>query len=95
MSWLWRRWKDISVLANYWKIFTRNLIYLSRCSRGVQKVNPDGFQWFDLTDQTEDEILSKSLIAEKKLNTLIDECIKENKINNNKIALVGFSQGDA
>ena len=59
----------------------------------VCKVNPAGFQWFDLMDQSEDEILSKSLIAEKKLNLLINELIKENKMDNIKVALVGFSQG--
>ena len=44
-------------------------------------------------DQTSDEILSKSLIAENKLNKFIDEVIEQNKIKINKIALVGFSQG--
>ena len=38
----------------------------------VCKVNPPGFQWFDLMDQTDDEILSKSLIANK-LNNFINE----------------------
>ena len=44
-------------------------------------------------DQTNDEILSKSLIVEKKLNLFIDEVVKKNKIDNKKVALVGFSQG--
>ena len=57
------------------------------------KLMPSGFQWFDLMDQSEDEILSKSLIAENKLNKFIDEVIEKNKISSKKIALVGFSQG--
>ena len=85
--------KDISVLANYWKNFLPETLFVCPDAPEVFKVNPAGFQWFDLTDQTEEEILSKSLIAEKKLNILIDECTMKNKINNNKIALVGFSQG--
>ena len=44
-------------------------------------------------DHTEEEILSKSLIAEQKLNFLIDEIIEINNIKEEKIAMVGFSQG--
>ena len=80
--------KDISVLANYWKNFLPETLFVCPDAPEVCKVNPAGFQWFDLTDQTEEEILSKSLIAEKKLNTLIDECARENKINNKCVILV-------
>ena len=85
--------KDISVLANYWKNFLPNTLFICPNAPEACKVSPSGFQWFDLTDQTGDEILSKSLIAEKKLNELINEAIEVNKIDNKKIALVGFSQG--
>ena len=85
--------KDISIVANYWKNFLPNTIFLCPDAPEVCKVNPSGFQWFDLMDQNQDEILSKSLIAENKLNNFIDEVIKKNKISSDKIALVGFSQG--
>ena len=85
--------KDISIVANYWKNFLPNTIFLCPDAPEVCKVNASGFQWFDLMDQTQDEILSKSLIAENKLNKFIDEVIEKNKIPSNKIALVGFSQG--
>ena len=85
--------KDISIVANYWKNFLPNTIFLCPDAPEVCKVNASGFQWFDLMDQTQDEILSKSLIAENKLNNFIDEVIKKNKISSDKIALVGFSQG--
>ena len=35
--------------------------------------SPSGYQWFDLMDQTSEQILSKSLVAELKLNKFIDE----------------------
>ena len=56
-------------------------------------MSPNGFQWFDLMDQTSDEILTKSLVAEIKLNKLIDEVKTEYKLPANKIILCGFSQG--
>ncbi len=85
--------KDISVLANYWKNFLPNTIFVCPNAPEVCKVNPSGFQWFDLMDQTDDEILSKSLIAEKKLNSFIDEVLDVNNLDDKNLGLVGFSQG--
>ena len=44
-------------------------------------------------DQTEDEILAKSLIAEMKLNKLIDEVKEKNNLTAKQIGISGFSQG--
>ena len=85
--------KDISILANYWKNFLPDTLFVCPDAPEICKVNPGGFQWFDLMDQTEDEILSKSLIAENKLNNFIDEVKDKNNINAKRVALVGFSQG--
>ena len=85
--------KDISVLANYWKNFLPETLFACPNAPEICKVNPSGFQWFDLMDQSEDEILSKSLIAERKLNLFISEIANKNKVKDKDIALVGFSQG--
>tara|TARA_B100000700_G_scaffold319582_1_gene414991 strand:+ start:394 stop:1041 length:648 start_codon:yes stop_codon:yes gene_type:complete len=85
--------KDISIVAHYWKNFLPDTLFVCPDAPEVCKVNPSGFQWFDLMDQTEDEILSKSLIAEKKLNKFIDEVKANNKLKDDQISLVGFSQG--
>jgi phospholipase/carboxylesterase len=44
-------------------------------------------------DQTPEQILSKSLVAESKLNKLIDEVKEKNSLLANKIVIGGFSQG--
>ena len=85
--------KDISIVAHYWKNFLPDTLFVCPDAPEVCKANPEGFQWFDLMDQTEDEILSKSLIAEGKLNKLIDEVKENNKLKIDQISLVGFSQG--
>tara|TARA_B100001093_G_C26539759_1_gene889679 strand:- start:340 stop:861 length:522 start_codon:yes stop_codon:yes gene_type:complete len=56
-------------------------------------VSQTGFQWFDLMNQTSDQILAKSLVAEIKLNNLIDEVKNKNNLQANQIAIGGFSQG--
>ena len=85
--------KDISILANYWKNFLPDTMFVCPDAPEICKVNPSGFQWFDLMDQTDDETLSKSLIAEKKLDNFINEITSQNKLSLNDRALVGFSQG--
>ncbi len=85
--------KDISILANYWKTFLPDTLFICPDAPEICKVNPDGFQWFDLMDKTGEETLSKSLIAENKLDNFINEVISENKLNFKDVALVGFSQG--
>ena len=85
--------KDISILANYWKNFLKETIFI--CPDGPEKcaVSPTGYQWFDLMHDSKDQILTKSLVAEIKLNKLIDEVKKEYNLESKKIALGGFSQG--
>ena len=85
--------KDISILANYWKNYLPETIFL--CPDAPEKcaVSSQGFQWFDLMDQTKEQILSKSLIAENILTKYIENVCKEFDLLFDKISLCGFSQG--
>ena len=85
--------KDISILAGYWRSYLPDTIFI--CPDAPEKcdASPSGFQWFDLMDQTPEQILSKSLVAETKLNKLIDEVKEKNNLPANKIIIGGFSQG--
>jgi len=85
--------KDISLLASYWRAHLPETIFI--CPDAPEKcmVSSSGFQWFDLMNQTQDQILAKSLVAEIKLNKLIDEAKEKNDLNANQIGIVGFSQG--
>lgn len=85
--------KDISLLANYWSKYLPNTIFICPDAPERCAVSPTGFQWFDLMDQKPDQILTKSLIAETKLNNLIDEVKLNNNLKADEIVLGGFSQG--
>jgi len=85
--------KDISILANYWKNYLTKTVFICPDAPERCEVSPTGYQWFDLMDQTKDEILTKSLVAELKLNNLIDEVKSNYNISAEKIILCGFSQG--
>lgn len=84
---------DISVLAIYWKRYLPNTVFI--CPNGHEKnlINPNGYQWFDLTQDDPEYILEQSKKAEQKLNQFIAEIKKEYNLENNKICLSGFSQG--
>ena len=85
--------KDISILANYWRNYLPDTIFI--CPDAPEKcaASISGFQWFDLIDETPEQILSKSLVAEIKLNKLIDEIKERHSLSANQIVIGGFSQG--
>ena len=85
--------KDISTLAINWQRFLPDAIFLCPDAPEVCAVNPQGYQWFDLTIDKEEVILEKSLEAEKKLNTFLDQVFDNFQLEPTNLALVGFSQG--
>jgi phospholipase/carboxylesterase len=85
--------KDISILGNYWRAHLPDTLFICPDAPERCAASPTGFQWFDLMDQTPEQVLSKSLVAENKLNNLIDEIKKINSLKAEQITLSGFSQG--
>ena len=85
--------KDISSLAINWRRFLPDGIFLCPNAPEVCSVNPQGFQWFDLSIEKEDVILEKSLVIEKKLTLFLDQVLDNFQLEPQNLALVGFSQG--
>ena len=85
--------KDISMLTLNWKRFLPNTIFLCPDGHEECKINPAGFQWFDLTKDDPSYILEESKKAENKLQKYIEEVKSEYNLNNSQICLSGFSQG--
>jgi phospholipase/carboxylesterase len=85
--------KDISILTLNWKRFLPNTVFL--CPNGHEScvINPNGFQWFDLSKNDPKYILEQSIKAELKLHQYIREIKNEFKLKNFQICLSGFSQG--
>ena len=85
--------KDISMLTLNWKRFLSNTVFL--CPDGYERcsINPNGFQWFDLTQDDPNYILEESKKSEKKINEFIKEVKKNYNLKNSQICLSGFSQG--
>ena len=84
---------DISMLTLNWARHMPNTIFI--CPNGHEpcKLNPSGYQWFDLENDDPNYILDETLKAEKKLKEFLKEIKNKYKIDNDKIILSGFSQG--
>lgn len=54
---------------------------------------PSGFQWFSLQDRTPTRIETGVRAAAELLEDYIDTQLEEREIDDNKLALIGFSQG--
>ena len=85
--------KDISTLAINWQRFLPDAIFLCPNAPEVCSINPQGYQWFDLTSEKEDIILEKSLAAEEKLSVFLNQILDNLQLEPINLAMVGFSQG--
>ena len=85
--------KDISMLTLNWKRFLKNTIFLCPDAHEICKINPSGFQWFDLNTEDTEYILIESKKAENKLKQYIEEIKLEYKLKSSQICISGFSQG--
>ena len=62
--------KDISALAINWQRFLPDAIFLCPNGPEICSINPQGYQWYDLSSEKEEIIFEKSLVAEEKLKGL-------------------------
>ena len=85
--------KDISILTLNWKRFLPNTVFLCPNAHETCLINPNGFQWFDLSKEDTEYIIKQSLKAEKVIWKFIKEVKEFYKLNNSQICLLGFSQG--
>ena len=84
---------DISSIAYTWKRFIDNTVFLCPDGHQTCKLNPIGFQWFDLSIDDENYIVTEVRKAEKILIEYINQIKEKYFLDNSKIILAGFSQG--
>ena len=84
---------DISSIAYTWRRFIDNTAFI--CPDGPQtcKLNPNGFQWFDLSIDDQSYIIEEAKKAEKILLNYIEQIKERYVLKNSQIILAGFSQG--
>ena len=85
--------KDISTLTLNWKRFLKNTIFICPDAPEVCKINPNGFEWFDLSNENTNYILNEVKNAEVVLKKYIEEIKLEFDLKSSQICICGFSQG--
>ena len=84
---------DISSIAHTWRRFIDNTIFFCPDGPETCKLNPIGFQWFDLSIDDQNYIIAEVRKTEKILIEYVDQIKEKFKLNNSQIILAGFSQG--
>ena len=85
--------KDIGALSLNWKRHLKNTVFFSPNGHETCPINPNGYQWFDLSKDDPKYIIEESIKAENKIKNFINEVKSEYNLNNSKICISGFSQG--
>ena len=84
---------DISSIAHTWRRFIDNTIFLCPDGHQTCKLNPNGFQWFDLSIDDQNYVVYEAKKGEKILIEYIEQIKKKYNLDNSQIILSGFSQG--
>ena len=86
--------QDISLLTLNWQRFLPSTVFL--CPDGYQKckINPSGYQWFDLSIDDEKYILDESIKAENILFKFINEIKSKFKLSNSCLLYTSPSPRD-
>lgn len=84
--------QDLISLAPYWAASVPDALFVSPdapfpCEMGM------GFQWFSLAEYTPAKLLEGAETAHPILNEYLDDLLKEHDLTDDKMMLVGFSQG--
>ena len=58
--------KDISILTLNWKRFMPNTVFLCPNAHEKCEINPNGYQWFDLSKENEEYILEQLCTPDQK-----------------------------
>jgi len=85
--------KNIALLANYWRNFLPDTIFLCPNAPNKSEKKKESYQWFDPNEKNKEMNLSNAIKSEVKLNKFIDEVIEKNSLSDDKLIIGGFSQG--
>ncbi|NQV56942.1 MAG: dienelactone hydrolase family protein [Rhodospirillales bacterium] len=84
---------DLIGLAPYFAEILPRAHFISPNAPFPCEAGPFGYQWFALTERTEEEMLSGARMAEPIINNFIDGQLAAHGLSDGQLALIGFSQG--
>ena len=85
--------KDLMSIAEHWKRFLPDCLFVCPNAPTVCQINPSGYEWFDLMQTSQEKILQEFQDSLKKFNQFIDTLLEEHNLQKKDLFLMGFSQG--
>lgn len=85
--------KDLMSIAEHWKRFLPDCLFVCPNAPTVCQINPSGYEWFDLMQTSQEKILQEFQDLLKKFNQFIDTLLEEHNLQKKDLFLMGFSQG--
>lgn len=85
---------DLISLAPYWADLLPDAEFVSPNAPFPCEANPfGGYQWFGFEDRSPEMLLGGTRAAAAVLDAFLDAALAERKLDESRLALVGFSQG--
>ena len=84
---------DLIGLAPHFAHVIPNAKFLSPNAPFPCDMSPFGHQWFSLQERTEEAMLAGAKMAHPILDAFIDQQLETHNLTEDKLALIGFSQG--
>ena len=85
--------QDLIGLAPYFARVLPNARFVSPNAPFPCDMSPFGYQWFSLAERSEETMLAGAQMARPILDAYIDQQLAVYGLDENKLALIGFSQG--
>lgn len=84
---------DLIGLAPYWQKLLPGAAFVSPNAPQRCAMSPTGYQWFGITRLDPEEMYRGVCAAAPLLNAFIDQELARHRLDESRLALVGFSQG--
>ncbi len=84
---------DLIGLAPYFARILPDAKFISPNAPFACDMAPFGYQWFSLQERTEEAMLAGARMARPILDKFIDDQLAKHNLTEDKLALIGFSQG--
>ena len=85
--------KDLMSIAEHWKRFLPDCLFVCPNAPTVCQINPSGYEWFDLMQTSQEKILEEFQVSLKKFIQFIEALLGKYNLEEKDIFLMGFSQG--
>ena len=80
--------KDLLSIAEHWKRFLPDCLFVCPNAPTVCQINPSGYEWFDLMQTSQEKILEEFEVSLKKFNQFMETLLEKYNLEEKDIFLM-------